>query len=152
MRKPFLAWAGLVFCGVLGCAEPAGREEASRSTSTPELDDEVPVLSTPGRRAQTPGRGRDEVRVALFVLPGDASVEVDNKPVRRRDGVIELVGKVGDKRRVRVFKGSKTTEEKVVTIQDTGTSPALVNLNEPPPPGAKVKKPRGPAVFTYKGN
>jgi serine/threonine-protein kinase len=76
--------------------------------------------------------GPGERRVALFVVPGDALVEVDGQPAYRRDGVIELTGKVGDVRRVRVWKGAKITEE-AVKIQETQPSPPLVDLKEAVP-------------------
>ncbi|WP_437626129.1 hypothetical protein [Sorangium sp. So ce1151] len=94
---------------------------------------------TAPRAAARPGMavlGPDERRVALLVVPGDALVEVDGQPAYRRDGAIDLTGKVGAVRRVRVWKGTKTTEEKAVTIQETGPSPPLVDLNEPPLPGS----------------
>jgi serine/threonine-protein kinase len=85
--------------------------------------------------------------VTLVVLPGDASVEVDGQPVRRRNGVIELVGKVGDVHRVRVFKGAKSTEEKAVTIPAAGTLPGLLDLNAPLPPAARGKPAGRPVHF-----
>jgi len=74
--------------------------------------------------------GADEVRVALLVIPGDVVVEVDKVPVRRRNGLIELVGKVGDEHRVRVLLGATLSDEKVVKIEAAGTSPALIDANE----------------------
>jgi serine/threonine-protein kinase len=85
--------------------------------------------------------------VPLFVVPGDALVEVDGQPAYRRDGVIELTGKVGDVRRVRVWKGAKTTEEKAVKIQEAQPSPPLVDLNEAPPPKPAAKGAKKPARF-----
>jgi hypothetical protein len=86
--------------------------------------------------------------VALFVVPGDASVEVDGQLVARRNGVVDLVGKVGDVRRVRVFKDAKSTEEKVVTIQNTEASPPLLDLNEPAPRAAGGPL-KSPVRFNY---
>jgi eukaryotic-like serine/threonine-protein kinase len=91
--------------------------------------------------------GADERRVALIVVPGDAFVEVDGQPAYRRDGVIDLTGKVGEVRRVRVWKGTRTTEEKAVTIQEAQASPALVDLNEAPPPKPAAKAAKKPTRF-----
>jgi serine/threonine-protein kinase len=79
----------------------------------------------------------DQRRVAIFVVPGDASVEVDGQPARRRDGVVEIVGRLGEVHRLRAWKGTKTTEERAVTITASGASPARVDLNEPLPQGSR---------------
>jgi hypothetical protein len=78
-------------------------------------------------RNEQPALADGEVRVPLFVLPGDAAVEVNDVLVRRRNGTVELVGKIGDERRVRVFIGSMRTEEKVVKIEELGTSPPMID-------------------------
>jgi len=67
------------------------------------------------------------VRVALFVLPGDARVDVDGVQVRRRQGTIELVGKIGEEHRVRVVSDTMQTDEQLVKITATGTVPALID-------------------------
>jgi serine/threonine-protein kinase len=87
--------------------------------------------------------GPDERRVPLLVVPGDALVEVDGQPAYRRDGAIDLIGKVGEVRRVRVWKGAKEALEKNVTIQESQPSPPLVDFNEAPPakPAVKLKLP-----------
>ncbi|WP_437930594.1 hypothetical protein WMF37_15630 [Sorangium sp. So ce291] len=102
------------------------------------------------RVAARPGMavlGPDERRVALLVVPGDALVEVDGQPAYRRDGAIDLTGKVGDVRRVRVWKGAKAAPEKAVTIEETQPSPPLLDLNEVPPPKPAAKAPKKPARF-----
>ncbi|WP_437525296.1 hypothetical protein WME79_37975 [Sorangium sp. So ce726] len=102
------------------------------------------------RAAARPGMavlGPDERRVPLLVVPGDALVEVDGQPAYRRDGAIDLTGKVGDVRRVRVWKGVKAAPEKEVTIQETRPSPPLVDLNEAPPARPAAKAPKKPARF-----
>ena len=45
-------------------------------------------------------------------MPVTAPYEVDGQVVRRRNGLVELVGRVGDVFRLRAFKGAKSTEEK----------------------------------------
>ncbi|WP_437935887.1 hypothetical protein [Sorangium sp. So ce341] len=90
--------------------------------------------------------GPNERRVPLIVLPGDALVEVDGQPAYRRNGVIDLTGRVGDVRRVRVWKGRKAAPEKEVTIQEPQPSPPVVDLNEAPP-SRPVKAAKRPARF-----
>lgn len=149
------AWAGWLAIGLVACGQPAGGggegERAAAGAGSGEAVRErgAPLLSVPGsasavlstragRRAEMRTLGPGERRVALVVVPGDASVEVDGQPAWRRDGVIELVGKEGDEHRVRVFKGAKSTEEKTVRIEEGGASPAVVDLDAPPPPGARA--------------
>jgi hypothetical protein len=84
-----------------------------------------------GKRLQS-----DEHRVAVVVLPGDARVEVDGQAVERRDGLVDLIGKVGDVRRLRVSKGDKVSGDKMVTIVAGGAVPPLVDLNAPLPTDA----------------
>ncbi|WP_437631116.1 hypothetical protein [Sorangium sp. So ce854] len=85
---------------------------------------------------------QDERRVPLLVVPGDVLVEVDGQPAYRRDGAIDLTGKVGDVRLVRVWKGAKKPLEKRVMIREIQPSPPLVDLNEvlPAKPAAKAPK------------
>lgn len=135
----------LAGCGGGGAARPdAGSESGSGSESDSVLAggaDEV--KAQPSLKDLGPS-GR---RVKVIVLPGDAVVEVDGVAARRRDGVIELLGKVGEVRRLRVAKGAESTEESV-TIQESGASPPVVDLrarapssagkaaSEPAPPSA----------------
>lgn len=136
------AWGGLLSVALLGCA-PQGADTGAPPAATSAAaagSGAVPGLRSSGAQAPRAAArswhailGADERRVAVVVLPGDALVEVDGQPVRRRDGVVELVGKVGEVRLVQAFKGAKSTEEKAVTIQEGGASPALVDLDEPLP-------------------
>lgn len=77
--------------------------------------------------------GPDERRVAVFVVPGDALVEVDGQRVERRDGVVELVGKLGAVQRLRAWKGDKSSETKEITITESGANPSFVDVNEVKP-------------------
>lgn len=70
-------------------------------------------------------------RVNVIVLPGDASVDVDGIPYRRRDGIIELTGKLGESHRFRVVKGSQSIEKEVIILEQ-GASPPLLDLNARP--------------------
>jgi serine/threonine-protein kinase len=67
-------------------------------------------------------------RVNVIVLPGDATVDVDGIRYRRRDGIIELTGKVGEPHRFRVVKGSQSIEKEVI-IPEAGAPPPLLDLN-----------------------
>jgi hypothetical protein len=68
-------------------------------------------------------------RVTVFVLPGDAIVEVNRRPTFRRNGVIDFVGKVGTTARVRVTKGQHQHAWDV-RIEDQGANPQILNMNE----------------------
>jgi hypothetical protein len=89
-------------------------------------------------------------RVTVIVLPGDAAVEVDGVAAQRRDGVVELMGKVGQTHRLRVFKGVQSVEEEV-TIRTGGAAPATIDLRKERPAaarpgGAGSTRPRAPVV------
>jgi hypothetical protein len=92
-------------------------------------------------------------RVTLMVLPGDAEVEVGGVAVRRRDGVIELTGKVGETQRLRVFKGADNIERDVI-LQTAGASPPVLDLmaelvkQRGAPGGAKGVASAAPAADT----
>jgi hypothetical protein len=74
--------------------------------------------------------GPDGRHVKLVVLPGDADVEIDGSPVRRKEGAVDLLGKRGEVVRVRVSKASKFVEVEV-EIGNEGALPPMVVL----PPG-----------------
>lgn len=136
-----IRWTLLFLALVLGCTEPAKGSDASGPAATSTASASGVTQPAAAAQAAAPRQklallGADERRVPVFVLPGDASVEVDGRLVARRDGVIEIVGKVGASHRIRVFKGAKSTEEKTITIQEPGAPPETLDLNEPPPPGA----------------
>jgi hypothetical protein len=127
-----LAGSALLFvlaCGVPACGQGGEGGSADGATSSPDDSvaadsDPIPIQEQPALKDLGP-TGR---RVMVMVLPGDASVEVDGIAIRRRDGVIDLLGKVGEVRRLRVLKGAQSIE-KDVTIQEAGASPALIDLN-----------------------
>ena len=109
--------------------KPAGEEApgASRALSLPSHKSRPqPSLSDLGPKGR---------RVKVIVLPGDASVEIDGLSARRRNGVIEIAGRVGDVHRLRVLKGADQLQ-KDVTIEEAGVSPAVIDLAAPrPTPG-----------------
>ena len=108
------------------CEQPGG----GRAAAVPEeTSDDAPGLpdedASPPRSLKDLGpSGR---RVSVIVLPGDAEIEVAGVVVRRRDGVVELMGQVGQALPLRVFKGDISIERSV-TILDTGASPPLLDL------------------------
>lgn len=130
----------LVACGQPPPGAGSGGPAAS-ATATP-----VRAGLKAAARPELAFLGPGDRRVALVVVPGDALIEVDGQPAYRRDGVIDLTGKVGDVRRVRVWKGAKV-EEKAVTIQEAQPSPPLVDLNEAPPPKPVAKAAKKPARY-----
>lgn len=130
-------------------ATPAGDATTEAPAEAPAEETSAAPAPHSAPRAALPLLSPDERRAALFVVPGDALVEVDGQLAARRNGVVELVGKVGDVRRVRVFKGAKSTEEKLVTIQEAGAVPAFLDLNEPSP-RAKAGSTKGkPVRFSF---
>ncbi len=128
---------------IFGCAS-ANDDPTMISPSASTAPPDSREAKTRARRVNHPVDrllGPDERRVAVLVVPGDALVEVDGQRVERRDGVIDLVGKVGDVHRLRAWKGAKSTEVKEMTIEEAGVNPSFVDVNEvkPVPKNEKVK-------------
>lgn len=124
----FLSCIASVGCGLAGETNAQGDAAAPAMSAMPSRIRPTPNEST---RKEQPVLADDEVRVPLFVLPGDAVVEVDDVVVRRRQGTIELVGKVGAERRVRVFLGTTRVVEQKVKIEAMGTLPATIDVRAP---------------------
>lgn len=128
MKRASLIWicATISGCGSAGETK-VGDAGAPASSAAPARTRLTPKESS---RVEQPQLAADQVRVPLFVLPGDAIVEVDGVQVRRRQGTIELVGKVGEEHRVRVRASSETmqADEKVVKIEANATEPALIDV------------------------
>lgn len=122
---------GIVFFSGCGTRDVDSQNIASSVASSAGNENNAPY-SKMARRREGKRRFANEVRVALVALPGDARVEIDGQVVERREGLVDLEGRVGDVRRVRVWKGDKATE-KSVTIAENGAVPPLVDLNTPGP-------------------
>ncbi|WP_437626998.1 hypothetical protein [Sorangium sp. So ce1151] len=124
--RDMAATAALVFLSTLSACERPGVEDDRPEPATVAADAaEVPspAMARPGVHRL----GADERRVKLLVLPADAAVEVDGVPARRRDGVIELSGRVGQTRRVRLSRDTRHAEA-IVTLMDAGVSPPSLDL------------------------
>src|SRR5690242_20093187 len=116
---------------LVACRPAAERREATEAPAS--VNDEIGSLAEePAPSLRLKDLGATARRVSIIVLPGDAAVEVDGVGARRRDGVIELVGNLGELHRLRIFKGLQAIE-KDVKIEEAGASPAFVDLNAPPP-------------------
>jgi len=119
------ATAALVFLSTVGaCGQPGvedGGPEPATSTDDATEDHRAKAQSGVHRL------GADERRVKLLVLPADAAVEVDGVPARRRDGIIELSGKVGQTHRVRLSRDAQHAET-TVSLKDSGASPTSLDL------------------------
>jgi hypothetical protein len=133
----------------IGCAssdntkQPGNAAETASSASIPSIRQRTnadPSFATPQKKLD-----EGEVRMALLVLPGDALVEVDKVPVRRRNGLIELLGKVGEERRVEVFWGANAKVEHVLKIEAPGGALQLIDAEEETK--LKIGPAKGPAVF-----
>lgn len=84
-----------------------------------------------GRPNKPVVQGPDDPNVVvarLLVLPWEADVAVDGVPYRRRDAIIELAGKLDEKKKVRVFQGTEGVDVEV-TIGASGAKPSKIDLN-----------------------
>lgn len=137
-----LSWMGL-FGGVVACGQAGSLDGVPAPVSS---GDEAPASE--GREAPPQPLFRDlgsnARRMKVIVLPGDAAVEIDGVPVRRKEGIIELVGKVGETHRLRVVRGAQYLERDVSIPQEGGGSPLVLDLAARPvvrPAGAGSKAP-----------
>lgn len=124
--RDMAATAAIVFLSTVGACAQSGAEDGGPepATSTDDIAEVHPAATAQLGRHRL---GADERRVKLLVLPAEAAVEVDGVPARRRDGVIELSGKVGQTYRVRLSRDAQHVET-TVALQDSGASPPLLNL------------------------
>ncbi|AUX33645.1 MULTISPECIES: hypothetical protein [Sorangium] len=127
MARDTAAAAALVLVSALGACGQPGVEEGGAEPATSAGEIAVETRAPAAARPAVHRLGAGERRVKLLVLPADAVVEVDGVPVRRRDGVIELSGKVGQTYRVRVSRGARHGET-TVTLTDAGASPPSLDL------------------------
>lgn len=67
-------------------------------------------------------------RGRVLVLPGRSTAELDGHPVSKRAGFLEIVGVVGEKKKLRLFKG-ETSIEKEILLGASGAEPAFVDID-----------------------
>lgn len=142
---------------VCGAALVSSCDERAPVSGGSEAPETTKTITLPSKRSRPQPSLRDlgpkGRRVKIIVLPGDASVEIDGIAARRRNGVIELAGKVGDVRHLRVRKGAEQLQQDV-TIEDAGVSPAVVDLtaSRPKPAGSQGAEPikRSDPLFSEK--
>jgi hypothetical protein len=113
----------------MGCSSAEGgpTEAAPMSTSSSRPS---ALRARSRKHGETRQLGPDERRVMVIVVPGDAQVEVDGQATSRRNGVVEIVGKPGEKHTLRAWKDDKSTELVPVTIEEAGANPAFVDVYE----------------------
>ncbi len=148
-RKPARARAGLAALAValLGVgvvvryvAWPAPVPVASASPAPPApvvAAVPAPSAAAPPAPVVTPEPIR---RVALRIVPEDATVDVDGTRAEVRGGAVEIAGALGSVHRVRVAKGRDELPADVV-VTEQGALPARVELPQPRAPGPARRPP-----------
>ena len=104
---------------------------AYRATSPPPAP--APGVADPPR-VSAPGADTDPAAptVQLFILPADASVEVDDHPAVSRGGVVEITGALGSAHKVRVHLGADETTAEVFVTQKGANPPKVVLATSAP--------------------
>lgn len=77
----------------------------------------------------------------LSIWPRTVQAEIDGIVVPPRDGFVELWGKAGEKKKVRLIEGEFSTELDV-TIEASGANPAVLDLDMYRPLRGKMKRER----------
>lgn len=132
-RHAFLRAGALALALAAACGNGGPADTAPASLNAAPLEpSSLPSGALPSPPLASPQLPDGTRRVNVIVLPGDALVEVDGTPARRRDGVIELLGRVDEVHRLHIYKGAASLDREV-SIPEPGTSVPLVDLNAPPP-------------------
>jgi serine/threonine-protein kinase len=135
-KLPMIGVAALVMViaagGVWALTRPA--TGAAGAATQPQPQPEPVESSAPAPVPAPPPAPPEKRRVSVSVRPKDASVEVEGKAVKLRDGELDLEGEVGASFRVRVFQGISEQEGEVV-ISLSGPRPNIIELEI----GKKVK-------------
>jgi len=135
----------------------AGAPDADPSPSAlpdPDEDAEERVHAPLGPRAPggsgAPPPAPGARRVDVFVLPGDALVEVDGKPARRRDGVIEVLLDPDEEKHLQATAGASgaRVHDKSATLRAGASGPLLLDLNAELPSAGK-NGPARPKAFRF---
>lgn len=84
--------------------------------------------------AAQPTDATQSIVARLVVWPSSAEVEMDGIAIHRRDVFVELWGKQGEKRKVRVIDGNWSNEVDV-TLDASGAKPAVIDLEATRPKG-----------------
>lgn len=97
-----------------GDAQPASEPLSVVDAAAAPTSRAAAQAGGPARGAEAPSDGK--VRVRLVIVPSDAEAEVEGRPARTTDGILDLVGPLGSIQRVRIWKGkSEVTQDVVIT-------------------------------------
>ena len=77
--------------------------------------------------APEPPAPKKPLRVKVAVRPDTATIEVDGKPVKIKDGLLELEGSPGKVFVVKAIQGTGSTEGEVI-ITEEGPRPPLIEV------------------------
>jgi eukaryotic-like serine/threonine-protein kinase len=108
----------------------------------------APVASSAVTQAATSTAPPVMKRVMLVVLPSDASVEVEGKPVANNKSIVEIEGTPGSVHKVRVFKGKNESFTNVVVTENGAIPPKVELLTGSLKPAASGAATTAPAVTT----
>ncbi len=87
----------------------------------------LPSSSAPGAAASNAAKPSAARSVRVVIIPEEANVEVEGKPVELHDGILMLDGSLGDVYRVRAFQDRSETIADVV-ISSSGALPPKIEV------------------------
>jgi serine/threonine-protein kinase len=150
-----IAGAALVAWRIAGGPAQAGPVASATALPATSTTVTVPAVST-GTAAALPQITPTEERTQqVTIIPDEATVTVDGKPVTVKRGVITITGMIGTNHRVHVSfvkNGKKLEDEVPVSITQDGPNPPNVQLDldtglvRPSLPGPGIKPPPAPTL------
>lgn len=90
----------------------------------------------------------DLLAARVLILPSGTEVEVNGSKASLRDGFLELWGKPGEKKKVRVIDGPRSTDTEV-TIDAAGAKPPVIELEAARPSAGDARAERSPGEFDF---
>jgi len=146
---------GGIFAMTGGEETPAGPTPTETATTSAAPSTEPSETAAPATATADPAALKPK-RVHVVIIPSEAKVEIEGKPVKVNNGVLEIEDVPGSVHRVKAFKGKSSTTVDVV-VTEAGALPPKIEVKAgkvltitKPKPSAEPKTgtPQPPAVPT----
>ncbi len=143
-----VAVVALVGGGVFALTRPDGAQgapvptDSAAPTTAPTTEPTETAAPTTSATVAAPAKAK---RVHVVIIPTDAKVEIEGKPVIVKGGVLEIEDVPGSVHRVKAYKGKSSTTVDVVVTESGALPPKIeVKIGKV----LRITKPRGSATAT----